>query len=102
MLRIENLTDAHVHGRGGEESYKGDIDSETLAALAGGFTTILVMPNTKPPLVDEETLDLKIREAESQANCLVGFYAGATTSNSKSVPEISDKVCALKIYMNNT
>lgn len=97
-----NLTDVHVHARGANESYKGDIDTETQAALAGGFTEILVMPNTNPPLVDEETLKVKVYQAERRANCMVGLYAAGTQLNSENVYKISERVCGLKIYMNNT
>src|SRR5258708_6141001 len=60
------------------------------------------MPNTQPPLVSKEILESKICQAESQANCILGLYAGATDTNSDRIHEISEKVCALKIYMDNT
>ena len=54
LLRLPGLVDVHTHLRvpGGE--HKEDFASGTAAALAGGFTCILAMPNTSPPLVTPE------------------------------------------------
>ena len=55
MLRLPGLIDPHVHLREPGQTHKEDWDSGTCAALAGGFTTVLAMPNTKPPIFDAET-----------------------------------------------
>ena len=51
-LRIVGTLDPHVHLRGMEWSHKGTFATETAAALAGGFTAVLDMPNTPPATVD--------------------------------------------------
>lgn len=56
MIRLPGLIDPHVHLREPGDTHKEDFDSGTAAALAGGFTTVLAMPNTKPPLTDAPTL----------------------------------------------
>ena len=57
MLKLPGLIDPHVHFREPGQTHKEDWDSGTSAALAGGFTRVLAMPNTKPPIFDAETLE---------------------------------------------
>ncbi len=52
MLKLPGLIDPHVHFREPGQIHKEDWDSGTSAALAGGFTMVLAMPNTKPPIFD--------------------------------------------------
>ena len=54
--RLPGLIDVHVHVREPGATHKEDWDSVTAAALAGGVTQILAMPNTKPPVTDAHTL----------------------------------------------
>lgn len=74
LLVIPGLIDVHVHLRGLNLAYKEDYDTGTLAAAAGGVTTVLDMPNTDPPTEDAESLMLKIRVAERRVYANVGFY----------------------------
>jgi carbamoyl-phosphate synthase/aspartate carbamoyltransferase/dihydroorotase len=94
--------DAHVHLRepGGEQ--KEDLASGTAAALAGGVTMLLDMPNTYPPVVDLATLTLKEKLAESKALCDVGFYIGATADNAVRAAALAGKAVGLKIYLDQT
>ena len=55
MLKLPGLIDPHVHLREPGATHKEDWDSGTAAALAGGFTTVLAMPNTQPPIFDAAT-----------------------------------------------
>ena len=55
MLKLPGLIDPHVHFREPGQTHKEDWDTGTSAALAGGFTMVLAMPNTKPPIFDAET-----------------------------------------------
>ena len=70
LIAIPGLIDAHVHLRDMELAYKEDFSSGTLAAAAGGFTTILDMPNTKPPTTSEERLREKIERAKATIHVL--------------------------------
>jgi len=63
MLKLPGLIDPHVHVREPGATHKEDWDTVTQAALAGGVTTILGMPNTKPPIFDETTLNLALDAA---------------------------------------
>ena len=60
MLKLPGLIDPHVHLREPGQTHKEDWDSGTSAALAGGVTLVLAMPNTKPPIFDAATLDLAL------------------------------------------
>lgn len=63
---------------------------------------ILAMPNTNPPLVDKESLALVQRLASEQACCDYGLFAGATTTNSITLPALCNSVVGLKMYLNST
>ncbi|MEM2901724.1 MAG: dihydroorotase family protein [Candidatus Bathyarchaeia archaeon] len=74
-LGLPGLIDVHVHLRGLNLAYKEDYYSGTCAASAGGFTTVLDMPNTIPPTDSPERLETKIREAGKESVTNVGFHA---------------------------
>lgn len=79
---MPGVIDPHVHFRdGGEGSPKGDILSESRAAVAGGVTTAFDMPNTAPPTVTIEALKTKIGKAQRCAQCDIRFFFGVTNSN---------------------
>ena len=59
LILLPGLIDAHVHLRTPGQTHKEDLDSGTRAALAGGFTRVLDMPNTTPPTVDRAALQAK-------------------------------------------
>lgn len=73
--------DAHVHFREPGLTHKADISTESLAAVAGGVTTVFDMPNTKPATVTAETLKEKMNLAEGRSYAKIGFHIGATNSN---------------------
>ena len=101
-LKLPGLIDCHVHLRvpGGE--HKEDFISGTKAAIAGGFTTILAMPNTQPPITRLEYLIKNKAEAKKKAYCNILFFAGASPDEIDQLPELSKQAVALKIYMNDT
>jgi carbamoyl-phosphate synthase/aspartate carbamoyltransferase/dihydroorotase len=72
MIKLPGLIDPHVHLREPGATHKEDYDSGTSAALAGGITLVLAMPNTKPPIFDSETLDLALNAAKQKAHCDYG------------------------------
>ena len=73
-ITLPGLIDAHVHLRDLELSYKEDFQSGTSAAAAGGFTTVLDMPNSKPPTNNPARLMAKKAQAENKILVDVGFY----------------------------
>ena len=80
-MRLPGLIDPHVHLREPGATHKEDWDSGTSAALAGGFTLVLAMPNTKPPIFDAATLDLALAAARSKARCDYAQFVGAGPDN---------------------
>ncbi len=104
MLKLPGLIDPHVHLREPGATHKEDFDSGTSAALAGGFTLVLAMPNTKPPIYDSDTLDLALNAAKQKARCDYGQYLGAGPDNAdwqknKSLPP---RAAGLKMYLDST
>lgn len=102
LVRIPGLIDPHVHLREPGATHKEDFDSGTAAALAGGFTAVLAMPNTTPPITDAATLDHAARLARAKARCDVGLFLGATGSNAEEAARLAGKACGLKLYCDQT
>jgi len=82
--------------------HKEDWDSATQAALAGGVTMILAMPNTKPPSFDASTLDLALDAAKQKARCDYAQFLGAGPDNADILPELASKAAGLKMYLDST
>jgi carbamoyl-phosphate synthase/aspartate carbamoyltransferase/dihydroorotase len=101
-VRLPGLVDVHVHLREPGQAHKEDWSTGTAAALAGGFTTVLAMPNTDPPVGDEDTLDAALTAARRGARCDYAHYAGATVHNAGSVAELAPRTAGLKLYLNDT
>lgn len=101
-LILPGLIDVHTHLRvpGGE--HKEDFATGTAAALAGGVTMVLAMPNTNPPLTTPEALNLAIASALKDARCDVGIFAGASPQDVARLPDMAPRSAALKIYLNDT
>lgn len=101
-LVLPGFIDSHVHFREPGATHKEDFLSGTRAALAGGVTTILDMPNTQPPTDSRERLAEKAALAASKAVVDYGFYLGATESNVEEAAAASDAAVALKLYMGSS
>ena len=102
MLKLPGLIDPHVHLREPGATHKEDWDSGTCAALAGGFTMVLAMPNTKPPIFDATTLDMALNAAKGKARCDYAQYLGAGPDNAEIAKSIADKCAGLKMYTDST
>ena len=104
MIKLPGLIDPHVHLREPGAIYKEDFDSGTSAALAGGITIVLAMPNTKPPIFDSDTLELALNAAKQKARCDYGQYVGAGPDNADWGRHIalSSHAAGLKMYLDST
>jgi carbamoyl-phosphate synthase/aspartate carbamoyltransferase/dihydroorotase len=102
MLELPGLIDPHVHLREPGGTHKENFDTGTAAALAGGFTTVLAMPNTQPPLVDSSSLEQARAAARANARCDYGIFLGAGEDNLEGVGELAPQMCGLKVYMDQT
>jgi carbamoyl-phosphate synthase/aspartate carbamoyltransferase/dihydroorotase len=101
MTTLPGLIDAHVHLRTPGQTHKEDLDTGTRAALAGGFTWVLDMPNTTPPVVDRAALESKLAQIES-AHCDVGQFVGGTAGNADALPPLAARAVGLKLYLGQT
>ncbi len=101
-LILPGLIDPHVHLRDPEQTNKEDFYTGTCAALAGGFTTILDMPNNKNPITTFKKLNEKIKIAKAKIVCDVGFHFGSLGDNLDQFKKVKDKVLGLKLYLNQT
>ncbi|MFQ5942777.1 MAG: amidohydrolase family protein [Anaerolineales bacterium] len=102
MLELPGLIDPHVHLREPGQAHKEDFDTGTQAALAGGFTAVLAMPNTDPPLIDSSNLGQARSAAQAKARCDYGLFLGAGERNTEHAAELASQVCGLKVYMDHT
>ncbi len=102
MIQLPGLIDPHVHVREPGATHKEDWNSATAAALAGGFTMILAMPNTRPPITDAHTLQLALEPAQKNARCDYAQYLGAGADNIEIAPLLAQQVAGLKMYLDQT
>lgn len=104
MIRLPGLIDPHVHLREPGATHKEDYDSGTSAALAGGVTLVLAMPNTKPPIFDPATLDLVLDSAKAKARCDYAQFLGAGPDNGDwtNHPSLPERSAGLKMYLDST
>ncbi len=102
MIKLPGLIDPHVHLREPGQTHKEDFTTGTAAALAGGVTTVLAMPNTNPPLVDAAAFDSALNLGESKALCDFGLYVGANLENAAEIPALAPQAAGLKFYLDAT
>ena len=102
MLKLPGLIDPHVHVREPGQTHKEDWDTATAAALAGGITMLLAMPNTKPPIFDASTLDLALASAKSKARCDYAQFLGAGPDNAEIITQLAPRAAGLKMYLDST
>ncbi len=101
-MQLPGLVDLHVHMREPGAVHKEDWDSGTSAALAGGFTAVLCMPNTRPPVTDRDSLELTLEMARSKARCDYAQFLGAGAENVSQVGELAARAAGLKMYLDQT
>ncbi len=102
MITLPGLIDPHVHFRTPGQTHKEDFTSGTKAAIAGGFTMVLDMPNNKLPIVNSQLLIEKIEIAKKQIVSDVGFYFGSLGDNLEEFEKVKKKVFGLKLFLNLT
>lgn len=85
---LPGLIDTQVHFREPGMEHKEDLASGARAAVLGGVTSVLEMPNTQPPTSSAEALADKLTRASGRMACNYGFFVGATTDNWPQLPEL--------------
>ncbi len=127
-MQLPGLIDPHVHLRDPGQTDKEDFYTGTSAALAGGYTTVIDMPNNLTPITTFEALEEKIKIAKDKIVCDVGFYFGSMGDNLEEFLKVTgypssknmsssrkrgsdsrfhenddkNKVMGLKLYLNQT
>ena len=99
-LILPGAIDAHVHFRDPGMTHKADIASESRAAVAGGVTSVMDMPNCKPATVT--IADLEAKYAKAAENSVVNYsaYIGATDTNFDELKKVDfSKVCGIKAFL---
>lgn len=100
---LPGLIDDQVHFREPGLTHKGDIHSESRAAVAGGVTSFMDMPNTRPPTLSESELFKKFEIARRNAAANYSFYFGASNDNIEAIRGIDPAVCCgLKVFMGSS
>ena len=100
---MPGVIDTHVHFRDPGFPAKADFSSESHAALAGGVTSIIDMPNTNPQTTTQELLQQKFDLAAEKSLANYSFYLGATNDNLAEVVKTDPKrVCGIKLFMGSS
>lgn len=100
---IPGVIDDQVHFREPGLTRKADIHSESVAAAAGGVTSFMDMPNTKPPAVTGDLLQWKFDRAAETSVVNYSFYLGATNENIRAIEAVDPrKVCGVKVFMGSS
>ncbi|WP_028917361.1 dihydroorotase [Pseudoxanthomonas sp. J35] len=97
---LPGMIDDQVHFREPGLTHKGDIATESAAAVAGGLTSFMDMPNTNPPTLDAAALEAKYAAAKGRAWGNHGFYLGASNDNLEAVRSLDPKTApGIKVFM---
>lgn len=97
---IPGVIDDQVHFRDPGLTHKGDIYTESRAAVAGGVTSFMDMPNTVPNTLTQELLEEKYSAASGKSLANYSFYMGVSNSNLEEVLKTDPaKVCGIKVFL---
>lgn len=100
---LPGIIDEHVHFREPGMTHKGDLYTESRAAVAGGVTSFMDMPNTLPPTTTQDLLRQKFDLAAEKSLANYSFYLGATNDNLAEVAKTDpQRVCGVKLFMGSS
>ena len=100
---MPGIIDDQVHFREPGLTQKATIYSESRAGVAGGVTSFMEMPNTKPPAVTHELLEEKFAIAAKTSAANYSFFLGTTNDNLEEIKKTNPKnVCGIKIFMGSS
>lgn len=103
LYLIPGVIDDQVHFREPGLTQKGDLYSESRAAVAGGVTSFMEMPNTDPQAVSLGALEQKFELASEKSAANYSFFLGATNDNIKELLKVDKKnVCGVKVFMGSS
>jgi dihydroorotase len=100
---IPGVIDDQVHFREPGLTHKGEIYSESRAAIAGGVTSFMDMPNTIPQTINHEHLQAKFQRASEASMANYSFYLGATNDNLDEIIKSNPaEICGVKVFMGSS
>jgi dihydroorotase len=102
---LPGVIDDQVHFREPGLTHKANIHTESCAAVAGGTTSFMEMPNTKPAALTSELLEEKYQIAANSSPANYSFFMGTSNENTDEVLKINDqrdRVCGIKIFMGSS
>ena len=100
---MPGVIDDHVHFREPGLTEKADMDSESLAAAAGGVTSFFDMPNTVPQTTTLEALDEKFKLAAQKSHVNYSFFFGATNDNAQLFDQLDiHRIPGIKLFMGSS
>jgi len=100
---LPGVIDDQVHFREPGLTERGNIQTESIAAVAGGTTSFMDMPNVLPPTLNLELWNEKIKIAEKVSLANYSFYMGSSNTNIEAIKNIdANEVCGLKVFMGSS
>lgn len=100
---LPGVIDEHVHFREPGLTQKGDIESESRAAAAGGVTSVMDMPNNIPLTTNTRTVDRKLELFNKKSHVNYSCYLGATTLNHSTLKIVNPyRICGIKLFMGSS
>ena len=97
---IPGMIDDQVHCREPGLTHKADLVTESSAAVAGGITSFMEMPNVEPKTINKLALDDKYKRAKGRCRTNYGFYLGANNTNIEAIKSLSlNDACGIKAFM---
>lgn len=103
LYLIPGAIDDQVHFREPGLMHKAEISTESAAAVKGGVTSFMEMPNTSPPATTVELLEEKYERANKRSFANYSFYMGASNDNLEEVLKVDySKVCGIKVFMGSS
>jgi dihydroorotase (multifunctional complex type) len=102
VITLPGLIDSHVHFRTPGQAHKEDFETGSRAAIAGGFTAVIDMPNNAVPITTAKLLREKKKIAKKQIICDAGFYFGSLGDNLNEFEKVKKDVFGIKLFLNIT
>ncbi len=103
LYLLPGVIDDQVHFRDPGLTYKGDIYTESRAAVRGGVTSFMEMPNTNPPALTQELLEEKYQAAAEKSLANFSFYMGSSNDNLEEMLKTNpETVCGIKVFMGSS
>ena len=103
LYLLPGIIDDQVHFRQPGATHKADIHSESRAAVAGGVTSYMEMPNTNPPTTNADLLNEKFNIATENSMANYSFFIGATEENADDIAKIdTTEVAGVKLFLGSS